>query len=76
MPEVKLSVGGKAEGFLRLVKWYKQEGEKVEKGEVLLSVTEGKANYEIEAPFSGTLKKQLSPMAGQFEIGKAIAIIE
>ena len=76
MAEVILPNVGKGGRFLRLVKWYKQEGEKVEKGEMLLSVTEGKANYEVEAPFGGTLKKQLLPVEGQFEIGKAIAVIE
>ena len=45
------------EGYL--VSWKKEEGEKVEKGEVLFEVMSDKTNFEIESPYSGYLRKKL-----------------
>ncbi|HRR95963.1 MAG TPA: dihydrolipoamide acetyltransferase family protein, partial [Candidatus Ratteibacteria bacterium] len=45
------------EGYL--VSWKKQEGEKVEKGEVLFEVMSDKTNFEVESPYSGYLRKIL-----------------
>jgi pyruvate dehydrogenase E2 component (dihydrolipoamide acetyltransferase) len=38
-------------------KWYKKEGEKVEKDEPLVEVVSEKATYDLEAPSSGILRK-------------------
>lgn len=38
-------------------KWYKKEGETVEKGEPLVEVVSEKATYDLEAPASGVLRK-------------------
>jgi len=45
------------EGYL--VSWKKEEGEKVEKGEVLFEVMSDKTNFEVESPHSGYLRKKL-----------------
>jgi len=45
------------EGYL--VSWKKEEGEKVEKGEVLFEVMSDKTNFEVESPYSGYLRKKL-----------------
>lgn len=45
------------EGYL--VSWKKEEGEKVEKGEVLFEVMSDKTNFEIESPYAGYLRKKL-----------------
>jgi len=47
------------EGYL--VSWKKEEGEKVEKGEVLFEVMSDKTNFEVESPHSGFLRKILYP---------------
>jgi len=39
----------------RVLKWYKKEGERVEKGEILVEVESEKIVKELEAPLSGTL---------------------
>jgi pyruvate dehydrogenase E2 component (dihydrolipoamide acetyltransferase) len=39
-----------------VVRWFYQEGERVEKGEPLLEVMTDKVNLEVEAPASGVLK--------------------
>jgi pyruvate dehydrogenase E2 component (dihydrolipoamide acetyltransferase) len=38
-------------------KWYKREGESVEKGEPIVEVISEKATYDLEAPASGILRK-------------------
>ena len=42
-----------AEGTV--LQWYRQDGERVEKGEVLVTIETDKATYDLEAPESGTL---------------------
>ena len=43
----------------RIVDWLKEEGDEVEKGEVLFEVETDKANVEVEAPKGGVLRKIL-----------------
>ncbi|MBW4829275.1 MAG: 2-oxo acid dehydrogenase subunit E2, partial [Clostridiaceae bacterium] len=43
----------------QIIKWYKQEGEYVEKGEILLEIMTDKVNMEVEAETSGYLLKIL-----------------
>ncbi|MCM8817903.1 MAG: 2-oxo acid dehydrogenase subunit E2 [Candidatus Omnitrophica bacterium] len=45
------------EGYL--IAWKKNEGEKVEKGEVLFEVMSDKTNFEVESPYTGYLRKIL-----------------
>ncbi|MGC8977002.1 MAG: dihydrolipoamide acetyltransferase family protein [Candidatus Ratteibacteria bacterium] len=45
------------EGYL--VSWRKNEGDKVEKGEILFEVMSDKTNFEVESPYSGYLRKIL-----------------
>ncbi len=40
-----------------IIRWIKQEGETVEKGEPLLEVMTDKVNMEVESPASGVLRK-------------------
>ncbi|MCL6588655.1 MAG: 2-oxo acid dehydrogenase subunit E2 [Firmicutes bacterium] len=40
-----------------IIRWIKQEGETVEKGEPLLEVMTDKVNMEVEAPATGVLRK-------------------
>ncbi len=44
-----------------LVKWFKKEGEKVEKGEPIFEVMSDKTNFEVEATQSGILRKIVVP---------------
>jgi len=45
------------EGYLSA--WRKEEGERVEKGEVLFEVMSDKTTFEVESPASGFLRKKL-----------------
>jgi len=40
-----------------VVEWFKQEGEAVEKGEVLLTIQTDKAELEVESDYAGVLAR-------------------
>lgn len=56
-------------------KWFKQEGEAVEKGEPLLEVMTDKVNMEVESPASGVLRKIVAPEQAVVPVKELIAII-
>lgn len=58
-----------------VVKWLKQEGEMVKKGESLLEVSTDKINNEIESPGDGILRKILVPAEMKVPISTLIGIL-
>ena len=62
-----------AEGTL--VRWVKNEGESVKKGDVLAEIETDKATVEVESNFSGVLNKQLVEQGSVVPVGSPIAII-
>lgn len=56
--------------------WAKAPGEKVTKGEMLLTITTPKLTMEIEAPASGTLREILAPADEIAAVGATLAIID
>ena len=58
-----------------ITKWFKKEGDKVEKGEPLLEVMTDKANMEVESPVSGVLRKIIAKADQTVPIMDMIAII-
>jgi len=56
-------------------KWFKKEGDTVEKGEPLLEVMTDKVNMEVESPASGVLRKILAPEEAVVPVKELIAII-
>jgi pyruvate/2-oxoglutarate dehydrogenase complex dihydrolipoamide acyltransferase (E2) component len=56
-------------------KWHKIEGEKVEKGEILLEIMTDKVSIEIEAYNSGILKKILKNEGEEVPVSEVIAYI-
>ncbi len=56
-------------------KWFKQEGDSVEKGEPLVEIITDKVNFEYEAPASGILKKILHHEGDVLPVTTPIAII-
>jgi len=59
----------------KIVKWLKQEGDPVEKGEVIAEIETGKVNIEIEAFDSGILRKIIAAPGETVPVGQPIAII-
>ncbi len=58
-----------------IIKWFKQEGETVEKDEPLLEVMTDKANMEVESPAAGTLLKIVAQPDQTVPVKGLIAII-
>ena len=58
-----------------LLKWLKQEGDSVEKGEALVEVETAKINSELEAPASGVLARIAAPEGTTVNVGPLRAII-
>ena len=58
-----------------LVRWVKQEGETVTKGDVLAEIETDKATVEVESTFSGILFSQLVETDAIVPIGDPIAVI-
>jgi pyruvate dehydrogenase E2 component (dihydrolipoamide acetyltransferase) len=58
-----------------IVRWLKQEGDKVEKGEALYELDTEKVTQEVEADASGTLLKILAGEGDEIAVGKRIAVI-
>ncbi|NOX96946.1 MAG: 2-oxo acid dehydrogenase subunit E2 [Nitrospirae bacterium] len=56
-------------------RWVKKEGERVEKGDILLEVTTDKATLEVESYGSGILRKILSPEGETVPVAQVIALI-
>src|SRR5258708_38142748 len=59
----------------KILRWIKQEGDQVKKGESLAEVETDKVNIEIESFASGVLRKILVPEGKSAPIGAGIALI-
>lgn len=62
-----------AEGTL--VRWVKNEGEQVSKGDVLAEIETDKATVEVESNFDGVVKKHLTPVDEIVPVNTPIAVI-
>ena len=60
---------------VRLIKWLKQEGEAVKKGDALCELETDKAATELESFVEGILLRQLVEAGSEIEIGTVIAYI-
>ncbi|MEX0673415.1 MAG: dihydrolipoamide acetyltransferase family protein [Gaiellaceae bacterium] len=58
-----------------IVRWLKQEGDRVEKGEALYELDTEKVTQEVEAEASGVVLKILAAEGEEVEVGKAVVVI-
>jgi pyruvate dehydrogenase E2 component (dihydrolipoamide acetyltransferase) len=58
-----------------IIKWLKNEGEQVEKGESLLEVETAKVTTEVKSPASGKITKIVVPEGEEIPVGTKIAVI-
>jgi pyruvate dehydrogenase E2 component (dihydrolipoamide acetyltransferase) len=56
-------------------KWYKREGEAVERGEPIVEVISEKATYDLEAPTSGILRKIIVDEGNDAPVDAVLAFI-
>jgi pyruvate dehydrogenase E2 component (dihydrolipoamide acetyltransferase) len=59
----------------KIVRWLKNEGDRVEKGEVILEIESEKTAFEIEAETSGILSKIMAKAGDEVPVGETIAFI-
>ena len=72
--EIKLPRLGQGMESGTLVRWLKQEGDEVEKGEPLYELDTDKVTQEVEADASGVLLK-IAVQEGEVPVGETIAVI-
>lgn len=58
-----------------ILKWFKNEGDSVSAGEVLLEIETDKASMEVESPTTGVLRKILAQESALVPIRQPIAIL-
>ncbi len=58
-----------------LVRWVRNEGESINKGDVLAEIETDKATVEVESSASGVVRKLLADQGSVVPIGTAIAIV-
>lgn len=56
-------------------KWHKQEGDKVERDDILVEIQTDKVTVEVPSAFSGTLGKILVPEGEIVKVGQEMAIL-
>ncbi len=61
---------------VRILRWLKETGARVKKGEGLLEVETDKVNVEIEAPDDGRLKEIKAQAGDTVKFSAVVAIIE
>lgn len=59
----------------KILRWNKNPGDKISRGDILAEVETEKANLEIESFHEGTLLQVLTPANSSAKVGEAIAII-
>jgi pyruvate dehydrogenase E2 component (dihydrolipoamide acetyltransferase) len=72
--ELKLPRLGQGMESGTVVRWLKQEGDRVEKGEPLYEVDTEKVTQEVEADASGVLLK-IAVQEGEVPVGQTVAVI-
>lgn len=58
-----------------ILKWLKEEGEHIQKGEPVVEIFGEKNEFELESPYEGVLLKQLCEVDDEIPISEPIAII-
>ena len=59
----------------KIIKWLKQEGDRIQSGDILAEVETDKADVEMEAFGSGVLRKILLPAGSAVPVGALIGVI-
>jgi pyruvate dehydrogenase E2 component (dihydrolipoamide acetyltransferase) len=59
----------------KIIKWLKQEGDRVQSGDILAEVETDKADVEMEAFGAGVLRKIVVPAGGKVPVGGLIGVI-
>jgi 2-oxoglutarate dehydrogenase E2 component (dihydrolipoamide succinyltransferase) len=74
--EVKIPAVGESIAEVEIGEWLKAEGDRVEKDENVAVIESDKATFELAAPVSGTLSRQLKRNGEPASVGEVIGYIE
>ncbi|MCL4394557.1 MAG: 2-oxo acid dehydrogenase subunit E2 [Chloroflexi bacterium] len=66
---------GVAQESGKVIRWYKTQGQSVEKGELLLAIETDKTTVDIETPATGKLGRLQAPDGSVVPVGQVIAVI-
>lgn len=66
---------GQTVDTVKLVSWYKQEGQAVTRGEMLFAIETDKATLDIEAPASGVLRRVTAAPGDEVQVLSVIALV-
>jgi pyruvate dehydrogenase E2 component (dihydrolipoamide acetyltransferase) len=75
MTKITMPQAGQSMEEGTILRWYKEEGEIVHKGETLFEIETDKANVEVEATESGVLRKILCPAGTLVPVLTPVAIL-
>lgn len=67
--------GGLPTTKVNVVRWLKQEGEAVKRGEAVVELETEKVNYELDSPVEGILLKILTKEGAEVPVGDAVCHI-
>jgi pyruvate dehydrogenase E2 component (dihydrolipoamide acetyltransferase) len=73
--EVFMPALGMAQETGKVLRWLKEDGARVAKGDPLLEVETDKVTVEIEAPADGTLAGVVAPEGAEVPVGSVIALV-
>ena len=73
--ELLLPKMGESVNEATIIKWLKNEGDKIAADEAVIEIATDKVDSEVPSPFEGVLTKKLFKEGDVVQIGKAIAII-
>lgn len=73
---IEMPVLGESVAEGTIVKWYKKEGEKIERDEMLFEVSTDKVDTEIPSPVTGIVKKILVPEGNTVPVRTEVAQID
>ncbi len=68
--------GGIGTTKVKLVRWLKQEGDRVKRGQPVVELETEKVNYELDSPFEGILLKIMAREADDVPVGDPLCQID
>jgi pyruvate dehydrogenase E2 component (dihydrolipoamide acetyltransferase) len=74
--EMKMPDLATTDSQIRVVRWFIEPGQKVERGQPLLEVETDKATMEVESVVSGVLKEVQAAINVEVSVGQVIAVLE
>jgi 2-oxoglutarate dehydrogenase E2 component (dihydrolipoamide succinyltransferase) len=74
--EIVMPKMGESVAEATIIKWLKQEGDRIEADEAVLEIATDKVDSEIPSPESGTLVKQMYKEEDVVKVGDVVAIME